>query len=405
MNLFANASLWSDNSSGQSPPITWAAGDSRYEILVTPPEGQSETLAFWINLNQPAGPEDTIEFNYEVGEFNPNGSQQVYIKIISQTDGVIHQEEIYSLASGHVNVELVEGQNYSINITTSGGMYFHSFYGFAALLVPVMPAPIGCLPWWLCVRPDPPEPCPVRVNPVEEFVGFNDYDANFKFPLASSRKPMKIERPADCIVCAPTLLNQTDPVDPVCTAMTVRINQESYRLMLSDPGSITSAPSWFEWGLTPIFLLSFSTNHDNAFSLVWDGTYYGSNEEFPLPQGPTATASMAQPATNNWSCVELTVDDTPDEQCISFQIISNSISIIYPYQFNILPGWFNTVNNISMDFNDGNPPRWYSWSAVNDRFELFEGQATLTLTEGTGTLTQNIDFVNYTVCVDFYTPP
>ena len=58
------------------------------------------------------------------------------------------------------------------------------------------PPPPGNRPWWLCVRPAPLEPCPVRINPVEEFVDFKNYDADFKFPLASSRKPMKIERPA-----------------------------------------------------------------------------------------------------------------------------------------------------------------------------------------------------------------
>ena len=320
MNLFANASLWSDDSSGQSPPITWAAGDSRYEILVTPPEGQSETLAFWINLNQPAGSEDTIEFNYEVGEFNPDGSQQVYIKIISQSDGVIYEEEIFSGATSHVNVELVEGQNYSINITTSGGMDFHSFYGFSALLVPVMPAPIGRLPWWLCVRPDPPEPCPVRVNPVEEFVPFSDYDADFKFPLASSRVPLKLPKPEDCIACRPTLVDEVAPgpdPDPEPECATLTVTPYSPTQLTDWNGDWTNTPDWFTYGDTYSFLIRFpDTDDDTIYLFQWNGSAYdaidwSSHDDAQIPfdnyeeviQGEWAEAEVAGLEDHTWSCV------------------------------------------------------------------------------------------------------
>ena len=320
MNLFANASLWSDDSSGQSPPITWAAGDSRYEILVTPPEGQSETLAFWINLNQPAGPEDTIEFNYEVGEFNPDGSQQVYIKIISQSDGMIYEEEIFGGATGHVNVELVEGQNYSINITTSGGMDSHSFYGFSALLVPVMPAPIGRLPWWLCVRPDPPEPCPVRPT---EFVPFDQYDADFKYPLASSRVPLKITKPEGCVVCAPTLVDAVDPPDPepepLCASIT--FNGGSPTILTSDGASdTTNFPSWFEWDMFYSFYLRFTDNPSVVFHFVWNEPdfgdigyvatdYSGSGDPVEITN-PSGSAEWAQGQDSpmedwDWTCVNV----------------------------------------------------------------------------------------------------
>src|SRR5690606_2853388 len=90
------------------------------------------------------------------------------------------------------------------------------FYGFEGIITPIQEVtpPSRVLPWWLCVRPDPPEPCPVRINPAEEFVRFADYDVDFKFPLASSRKPMKIKRPTDCIVCAPTLIDEVPPEPP-----------------------------------------------------------------------------------------------------------------------------------------------------------------------------------------------
>lgn len=95
---------------------------------------------------------------------------------------------------------------------------------------PDPPTP-GSRPWWLCVRPDPPEPCPVRINPAEEFVDFENYDADFKFPLASSRKPMKIERPIDCIVCAPTLIDEIPPEPPECefpSPWNIEINDDMF---------------------------------------------------------------------------------------------------------------------------------------------------------------------------------
>lgn len=60
-------------------------------------------------------------------------------------------------------------------------------------------------PWWLCKPKDPVEPCPIRTT---EFVEFANYDADFKYPLSSSRKPVFVIRPDGCIVCRPTLLDE-----------------------------------------------------------------------------------------------------------------------------------------------------------------------------------------------------
>jgi hypothetical protein len=48
-------------------------------------------------------------------------------------------------------------------------------------------------PWWYCPPKSPPEECPTR--PVG-FVPFSEYDADFKYPLGSSRSPNKIT--SDC---------------------------------------------------------------------------------------------------------------------------------------------------------------------------------------------------------------
>lgn len=72
------------------------------------------------------------------------------------------------------------------------------------------------LPWWMCLPKKPVTPCPVRPT---GFVPFSEYDSEFKFPLASSRKPSRIKRDADCIACRPVVGDEPveptpDPVDP-----------------------------------------------------------------------------------------------------------------------------------------------------------------------------------------------
>lgn len=78
------------------------------------------------------------------------------------------------------------------------------------------------LPWWMCLPKKPVTPCPVRPT---GFVPFSQYDSEFKFPLASSRKPSRIRRDEDCVACrpvvgdentAPTPTPEPDPPVPEC---------------------------------------------------------------------------------------------------------------------------------------------------------------------------------------------
>lgn len=75
----------------------------------------------------------------------------------------------------------------------------------------VDPPVVRVLPWWMCPPREQPEPCPVRPT---TFVTLENYDPNFKFPLASSRQPSKIKTPFECVSCHPVLLDEPDPVDP-----------------------------------------------------------------------------------------------------------------------------------------------------------------------------------------------
>ena len=69
------------------------------------------------------------------------------------------------------------------------------------------PTPVNT-PWWYCV-PKVPVICPVRET---GFVPLSEYDADFKYPVASSRSVNKIEPTADgdCQPCTPTLIPPTE---------------------------------------------------------------------------------------------------------------------------------------------------------------------------------------------------
>lgn len=66
------------------------------------------------------------------------------------------------------------------------------------------------LPWWLCAPPTPKPPCPVR-PPLTGFVPFSEYDADFKYPLKSSRVPSPIKKDDGCIACGPVLTPDPGP--------------------------------------------------------------------------------------------------------------------------------------------------------------------------------------------------
>lgn len=69
------------------------------------------------------------------------------------------------------------------------------------------------LPWWYCVPKTPPIPCPVRPT---GFIPFADYDVGFKYPIASSRMPSKIQKTDEegCVTCSPKLIEQPLGIAP-----------------------------------------------------------------------------------------------------------------------------------------------------------------------------------------------
>lgn len=75
------------------------------------------------------------------------------------------------------------------------------------------PEPEKKLPWWMCVPLPPKPPCPVR-PPLTGFVPFDQYDADFKYPLKSSRVRAPLKVNPECIACGPDLGGGTDPVNP-----------------------------------------------------------------------------------------------------------------------------------------------------------------------------------------------
>lgn len=143
---------------------------------------------------------------------------------------------------------------------------------------PPDPDPEPVLPWWLCVPKDPPEPCPVRPT---GFVPFSEYDEDFKYPLASSRVPSQINRPDDCVVCAPTIIEgEVIPPEPVC----VDVNIEP--LISSTTGAkflfSSSNPAWFGSGST--VTLTTPSVSDSLYSDSQNGyDGYSTNDGFIEP--------------------------------------------------------------------------------------------------------------------------
>lgn len=213
MNWLLLIDLWEDWWDDSIPPIHWNPTAQRFEFLVTPPPGQSQQVGLW--MPSPHNEDGVIDFEYHITSYIPkSGAPAPRINIIENDSYVISSTEFSNGSTGRITVDARAGNTYSIALAYYADDYNADlFYGFEGIITPVQEVvpPTRVLPWWLCVRPDPPEPCPVRTNPAEEFVPYDDYDADFKFPLASSRKPMKIVRPQGCVACGPNL---TDAVDP-----------------------------------------------------------------------------------------------------------------------------------------------------------------------------------------------
>lgn len=324
-NLLLNPDLWTDGS-GQSPPPIW--NGTFWEIL--PEEGINRFFEIRL-INAPSVIQngDTLTGTFQWTMDTP--SPLTWYLNLAQYD-VLNGRTIIDSIPFDFNVETpfsfdltpyvgVERDIYLLFTNTEDYPYTVASYGLGITLHPtVNPDPVTCLPWWLCTPRDPPEPCPVRVNPVEEFVGFNDYDANFKFPLASSRKPMKIERPDDCIACRPTLVDEVAPgpdPDPEPECATLTVTPYSPTQLTDWNGDWTNTPDWFTYGDTYSFLIRFpDTDDDTIYLFQWNGSAYdaidwSSHDDAQIPfdnyeeviQGEWAEAEDAGLEDHTWSCV------------------------------------------------------------------------------------------------------
>lgn len=216
MNFLLDPNLWYDDWDGSNPPITWNEEEKRYEFVhSSSPPHQTHSVGIYSDVFPEAG---TLDFEYLVSDYSAySHSDELRIQIISFDHSALEESTILDQVvvlgqPTRVTIETAPNHDYWIIFKyTSSGYYYGDFYYVDALITPIISEVSVSIPWWACVRPDPPEPCPVRANPAEEFVPFWDYDADFKFPLASSRKPMKIERPHGCVACGPNLTDADDP--------------------------------------------------------------------------------------------------------------------------------------------------------------------------------------------------
>lgn len=159
---------------------------------------------------------------------------------------------------------------------------------------------VRCLPWWLCSPKTPKPPCPERPT---EFVPFSDYDQDFKYPLASSRVPLKIERPDDCIVCRPNLIDEETPVDECFSAQVTPYSGPCFV-------EFYTMPDWFVEGeISGIWIRINGETYDFYWS---EGNQYCSeghalpftDYEQPLV-GEVAAMSDVSPEDIVWSCISI----------------------------------------------------------------------------------------------------
>lgn len=265
MNWLLLLDLWEDWWDGSSPPIHWNPTAQRFEFLVTPPPGQTQQVGLY--NREPHTEDGVLDFEYQIDHYNlSSGAPVPRINIIENDSYVISTTTIEPGATGRITVDVRAGNTYHIVVTFyDDGINPVSFYGFEGIITPIQEVapPTRVLPWWLCVRPDPPEPCPVRTNPAEEFVHFEDYDADFKFPLASSRKPMKIVRPQGCVACGPNLTDAVDPEpDPDPEVLTLcGMYSEGPAAIFHNPAFDPEEPLYVEQnGMSAQYQFSFSEN-------------------------------------------------------------------------------------------------------------------------------------------------
>lgn len=306
MNWLLQDNIWYDWDTDTLPSESWDAEAKQYIIDLSDPfVGVEFHIGMWDEI-----PDDgVIDFEYSVGGYleMPGQPKTAFIQVVDDFGVILHSEPIESGDTGRVTVDTVGSMYYEIAITylsdqTSG----QKFDTLDLTISPVAEAviPTG-LPWWYCTPKLPAEPCSERP---EGFVPFSEYDADFKFPLASSRVPSKVKRPDDCFTCSPTLIEasvtvcEPEPEGP-CTTTGV-VSPYGYDTI----ESVMNFPSWFAWELTNAFYVRINgitiyefeySNGDDAY-LTADGSFSFSSDDAVL-----SVEVSDSPVGGTWSCLEL----------------------------------------------------------------------------------------------------
>ena len=205
MNLLQDISLWIDSNDGRSPPITWNEEAQRFEILLS---GGGEQYFDISMMDAVVGTDHDIEFDYSFTTLDPTTGDAAFLTIVENGGTVVHETNLVTTPEGNISFKVTEGNSYQIILSTSEGSYYSgSFQSIEGTISPFGTAVTVVPPWWLCLRPEEPtEPPPVRPDPAAQFISLAQYDADFRYPLASSRVPSKIKRELGCIVCGPELI-------------------------------------------------------------------------------------------------------------------------------------------------------------------------------------------------------
>ena len=100
------------------------------------------------------------------------------------------------------------------------------------------------LPWWYCTPKEPVTPCPIRAT---TFIPFAEYDAEFKYPLKSSRVPSKVlgsDLDEGCPTCSPNLVGVVvvEPEPIVCAELATSDGGSNSIIY---PQDLSSMPAWF----------------------------------------------------------------------------------------------------------------------------------------------------------------
>lgn len=138
--------------------------------------------------------------------------------------------------------------------------------------MPIKPPNWGCKPFV------PLEPCPVRPT---GFVPFSEYDNNFKYPLASSRKPA----PPKVLVrsvCVPTLIEPgPDPEPPDCefpSSWQIEMNSNMFAKITYE-GTVLNESNCNDFLPYGILIVTDANVGNNGSELDWRYQFYTDQED------------------------------------------------------------------------------------------------------------------------------